>query len=340
MAQYAFTFTSGDTVTPTKLNDARTVSEIVNADIKSDAAIAGTKIAPDFGSQNVVTTGNALINTTAAFADSNTTPKLQLHAISNLADGEVGLFNFENNTNPGIITFAKSRAAADNTHTVVQSGDDLGFIAFEGSDGSAFRRGAIIRAQVDGTPGANDMPGRLVFATTPSGSSTPTERMRIDRTGRIIAAGVTPATSVPGSFCTSGRIHSDGTYDNTVASAANVHVTSFGLFARSTSSRRYKTNIETAGQSYSESAVLNCRPVWFRSTCAEDRNDWSHWGFIAEEIAEIDPRLVQWGPDENGNLRAEGVQYDRFVPHLCAMIQKQQTQIAELSAKVAALEAA
>jgi len=46
MAQYAYTFTSGDIVTPTKLNDARTVSEIVNADIKSDAAIAGTKIDP------------------------------------------------------------------------------------------------------------------------------------------------------------------------------------------------------------------------------------------------------------------------------------------------------
>jgi len=78
MASYNYTFTSGDTVTPTKLNSARTVSDIVNADIKSDAAIAGskladgaitnakvdaaaaiagTKIAPDFGSQNAVTTG-------------------------------------------------------------------------------------------------------------------------------------------------------------------------------------------------------------------------------------------------------------------------------------------
>jgi hypothetical protein len=45
MASYAHTFTSGDTVTPTKLNNARTVSDIVNADIKSDAAIAGSKLA-------------------------------------------------------------------------------------------------------------------------------------------------------------------------------------------------------------------------------------------------------------------------------------------------------
>lgn len=45
MATYAYTFTSGDTVTPTKLNNARTVSDIVNADIKSDAAIGLSKLA-------------------------------------------------------------------------------------------------------------------------------------------------------------------------------------------------------------------------------------------------------------------------------------------------------
>jgi hypothetical protein len=78
MASYAYTFTSGDTVTPTKLNNARTISNIVNADISNsaaiagskladgainnakvatNAAIAGTKISPDFGSQNVTTSG-------------------------------------------------------------------------------------------------------------------------------------------------------------------------------------------------------------------------------------------------------------------------------------------
>ena len=45
MATYGHTFTSGDTLTPTKLNNARTVTDIVNADIKSDAAIAGSKLA-------------------------------------------------------------------------------------------------------------------------------------------------------------------------------------------------------------------------------------------------------------------------------------------------------
>jgi hypothetical protein len=47
MASYAYTFASGDTVTPQRLNDARTVSAIVNADISASAGIEGSKLAND-----------------------------------------------------------------------------------------------------------------------------------------------------------------------------------------------------------------------------------------------------------------------------------------------------
>ena len=57
MASYSYTFTSGDSVTPTKLNSARTISEIVDADIKSDAAIAHSKLASIASGQ--VLLGNA-----------------------------------------------------------------------------------------------------------------------------------------------------------------------------------------------------------------------------------------------------------------------------------------
>jgi hypothetical protein len=55
----------------------------------------------------------------------------------------------------------------------------MGVITFNGNDGTNFEEGARIEAFVDGTPGASDMPGRLVFSTTPTGASTPLERMRI-----------------------------------------------------------------------------------------------------------------------------------------------------------------
>ncbi len=44
MASYNYTFQSGDGVTPTRLNDARTVSEIVDADISATAGIALSKL--------------------------------------------------------------------------------------------------------------------------------------------------------------------------------------------------------------------------------------------------------------------------------------------------------
>lgn len=58
MASYNYTFQSGDGVTPTRLNDARTVSDIVNADIKSDAAIAFSKLAALNSAQILVGNGS------------------------------------------------------------------------------------------------------------------------------------------------------------------------------------------------------------------------------------------------------------------------------------------
>jgi len=61
----------------------------------------------------------------------------------------------------------------------------LGAIHFTGADGTNFVIGASVSAEVDGTPGANDMPGRLIFGTTADGASTPTERMRLDSSGNL-----------------------------------------------------------------------------------------------------------------------------------------------------------
>jgi hypothetical protein len=79
----------------------------------------------------------------------------------------------------GTLEFDRSRGALG-AQSIVSSGDRLGRIFFNGSDGTSFIRGAEIFADVDGTPGTNDMPGRLVFSTTRDGASTPTEAIRIN----------------------------------------------------------------------------------------------------------------------------------------------------------------
>ena len=69
------------------------------------------------------------------------------------------------------------------------SGDDLGSLRWFGSDGADWQLGARIRAVVDGTAGAGDLPARLEFATTPDGASSPVERMRLNASGDLQMGG-------------------------------------------------------------------------------------------------------------------------------------------------------
>lgn len=92
--------------------------------------------------------------------------------------------------------------------TVVSSGDILGRWRFRGYDGSAYQLGAEITAQVDGTPGANDMPGRLVFSVTADGAASPTEALRIKST-RIVNIANTPVHADNAAAKTAGLVDGD-----------------------------------------------------------------------------------------------------------------------------------
>ena len=192
--------------------------------------------------------------------------------------------------------------------------------------------------------------GGHAWFNAPSGTAgnaiTFTQAMTLDTNGKLTIA----RTDGTG-------ISSIGVYNTTTASAANVFVVSDGTFQRSTSSARYKTNVENIEPQYSQN-ILNARPVWYRSLCADDNKDWGHWGFIAEELAEIDPRLVHWKTEETTFVTeevdgqqvtkqvstkldtpiADGVQYDRFVPLLLKQLQEQQALITNLTERLVALE--
>ncbi len=95
--------------------------------------------------------------------------------------------NFSADANSSAIRFAKSRGSSIGSNTVVQSGDNLGIIVFSGDDGSDLAsKSADILAEVDGTPGSNNMPGRLVFRTTADGSDSVSEAMRINEEGDLL----------------------------------------------------------------------------------------------------------------------------------------------------------
>ncbi|EPE8325372.1 prophage tail fiber N-terminal domain-containing protein, partial [Escherichia albertii] len=119
-------------------------------------------------------------------------------------------------------------------------------------------------------------------------------------------------------------------------------IAGYNMVFRSTSSRRYKTDIESLENRYADE-LLKLRPVWYRSTCERDRKDWGHYGLIAEEVGEIAPQYVHWRPltdeddpgiaSDNGMV-AEGVMYDRLVVPLIHHIQKLTKRVEELEARL------
>ncbi|WDC04621.1 prophage tail fiber N-terminal domain-containing protein [Escherichia albertii] len=119
-------------------------------------------------------------------------------------------------------------------------------------------------------------------------------------------------------------------------------IAGYNMVFRSTSSRRYKTDIESLENKYADE-LLKLRPVWYRSTCERDRKDWGHYGLIAEEVGEIAPQYVHWreavdddDPEDislNGMV-AEGVMYDRLVVPLIHHIQKLTKRVEELEARL------
>jgi hypothetical protein len=139
-------------------------------------------------------------------------------------------------------------------------------------------------------------------------------------------------------FYSSGTISTNGIYSNTTANAANMHVDSSGILYRSTSTEKYKTDIEPISQNYSDN-VLNLKPIWYRSKT--DNSNWSWYGLSAEDVALKDPRLSHWGYPEdcyeiihnkngepkkvlkpNSKLVPDGVQYERIAVLLLDVVKR------------------
>ncbi|HFK0000328.1 TPA: tail fiber protein, partial [Escherichia coli] len=119
----------------------------------------------------------------------------------------------------------------------------------------------------------------------------------------------------------------------TTTSGANMYIDpnpGINTVWRSTSSRRYKKDIETLQDRYADE-LLSLRPVWYRSICRGDRKDWGYYGLIAEEVGEIAPQYVHWREPTNNDspedissngMVAEGVMYERLVVPLIHHIQQ------------------
>ena len=111
---------------------------------------------------------------------------------------EINFVSYSDTNNYGVTHRFQTAKGSLASPTVVINGGELLTLIAQGHTGSAFASAASIRVQVDGTPGAGDMPGRIVFYTSPDGSAADTERVRITNNGDLLVGKTTSDTTTAG----------------------------------------------------------------------------------------------------------------------------------------------
>ena len=172
----------------------------------------------------------------------------------------------------------------------------------------------------------NHTDNSMRFATSTS------EQLRIIGSTGIAVGQTTTPTGVAGSIFCAGRIGSLDTVSQTTSDAANLFIGSDGLFKKSTSSARYKKNIEDYTKGIDALKLL--RPVSFQSNNEED-GDKTYAGLIAEEVH--DAGLTEF-VSYNNNDEPEAIAYSNMVSLLTKALQESIAKIEALEARVNALE--
>jgi hypothetical protein len=211
------------------------------------------------------------------------------------------------NSNGALIRLGKNRGTSATAANIVNNNDEIGKIDFVGADGTQYVEAARIVCEVDGTPGVNDMPGRIVLSTTADGASSPTERMRIRANGELTTLSSIDAfapKSTVGAGTSSALIYgrhsattvNDGTTSFIVWTNGNVQNTnnSYGAI----SDIKLKENIVDANSQWDDLKALQVRNYNFK-----EGQTHTQIGLVAQEAELVSPGLVSESPDrdEDGN---------------------------------------
>jgi len=164
----AGSFTAGTVTLPTIVGNSAILGGMLNVEIAPHLHIAqaGSGIAIDPG---VTSPGDGLL-------------------ISNqgATGGMRALVSSDTATHAPHIVFTRTRGTL--VAPTIPSQDDLtAYIKSQSADGSAERDSASVEFYIDGATAVGQMPGRIVFKTTPTGGGSPTERLRINSAGSVIA---------------------------------------------------------------------------------------------------------------------------------------------------------
>lgn len=139
-----------------------------------------------------------------------------------------------------------------------------------------------------------------------------------------------------GAFRTSGNVTAGTSffspnYDTSAENNANVRMSSgSGKISRISSSRRIKTDIETVSSTIATNFLNNANPVEYTSLIADDGAG-RLFGFIAEEMDEVEPLLTEYEDDGTTPL---SVKYGAIPAILTKINQLQEARIQTLETQV------
>jgi|TARA_Y100000033_G_scaffold15761_1_gene14732 hypothetical protein len=251
------------------------------------------------------------------------------------------------------VDYIKSRNTTYGSNTIVQDDDTIAKIQFRADDGSDYlTQAAQIAAEVDGTPGSNDMPGRLLFLTTQDGASSPDEKMRIFATGQAhhftTGSGVFVGSS-QGAGTTNWLFRGNRNRTNNTSGGVTVfYVYTNGNVQNTNNSYgqisdvKLKENIVNANSQWDDIKGVQVRNFNFKEETGHSTH--TQIGVVAQELETVSPGLVYDTPDrdEEGNdlgTVTKGVNYSVLYMKAVKALQEAMERIETLEAKVAALEA-
>jgi hypothetical protein len=142
----------------------------------------------------------------------------------------------------------------------------------------------------------------------------------------------TPQIIVDGTNSTPRYFKAPYVYDRTTGGAANVTVSSGGLFERSTSSLKYKREVQDATHGLTE--VLQLRPVTYKGKSQKD-GETVFGGLIAEEVDAVGlTEFVAYAPDGT----PDGLAYGNMVSLCIKAIQELNAKVEAQAAEIATLK--
>lgn len=149
--------------------------------------------------------------------------------------------------------------------------------------------------------------------------------------------------------CRNGRVALDGqyvhsypTYNKTTSAGANVYVAEDGALLRSSSARKYKTDIQDADNGYGNKLIEFAPKKWidkvekkrYEEDPVNNKKPGYYYGLIADDLdaAGLD-MLVNYGADGE----VEGINYDRLAVALLPVIKSLKDQVASLKEQIKTL---